>query len=103
MVNITSWLASIGGYATDSAVTYGYRTAKAALDMATRALAAELEPEGSATVAVNPGWMRTAMRGGEHADLAPEDSVAGIIAIADGLDLQGTGRFLDWDGAEHAY
>lgn len=103
VVNVTSWLGSMGAYATDSAVNYGYRSAKAALNMATRALAAELEPEGIATVAVNPGWMRTAMGGGDQADLAPEDSAAGIIAIADGLDMQGTGRFVDWDGAEHPY
>jgi len=38
-----------------------------------------------------------------HADLAPEDSAAGIIAIADALDMDGTGRFLDWDGAERPY
>ena len=103
VVNITSWLGSMGGYATDSAVNYGYRSAKAALNMATRALAAELEPEGIPAVAVNPGWMRTAMGGGDHADLAPEQSAAGIIAIADGLDMSRTGAFLDWDGAEHQY
>lgn len=103
VVNITSWLGSMGGYATDSAVNYGYRSAKAALNMATRALAAELEPEGIPAVAVNPGWMRTAMGGGDHADLAPEQSAEGIIAIADGLDMSRTGAFLDWDGAEHQY
>lgn len=103
VVNITSWLGSIGGYATDSAVNYGYRSAKAALNMATRALAAELEPDGVAAVVVNPGWMRTAMGGGDKADLAPEQSAAGIIAIADGLDMAGTGRFLDWDGQERPY
>lgn len=103
VVNVTSWLGSIGGYATDSAVNYGYRSAKAALNMATRALAAELEPEGIPAVAVNPGWMRTAMGGGDHADLAPEDSAAGIIAIADALDMSGTGRFLDWDGSERPF
>lgn len=103
VVNITSWLGSIGGYATDSAVNYGYRSAKAALNMATRALAAELEPDGIPAVVVNPGWMRTAMGGGDNADLAPEESAAGIIAIADGLDMSRTGAFLDWDGAEHQY
>ena len=103
VVNVTSWLGSMGGYATDSAVNYGYRSAKAALNMATRALAAELEPEGVAAVAVNPGWMRTAMGGGDQADLAPEQSAAGIIAIADGLDMSGTGAFLDWDGSPHPY
>ena len=103
VVNITSWLGSMGGYATDSAVNYGYRSAKAALNMATRALAAELEPDGIPAVAVNPGWMRTAMGGGDHADLAPEQSAEGIIAIADGLDMSRTGAFLDWDGAEHQY
>ena len=99
VVNVTSWLGSIGDYATDSAVNYGYRAAKAALNMVTRAMAAELEPDGIAVVSVNPGWMRTAMGGGDHADLDPGDSAAGILAIADGLGMDGTGCLLDWDGA----
>jgi NAD(P)-dependent dehydrogenase (short-subunit alcohol dehydrogenase family) len=103
VINVTSWLGSIGGYATDSAVNYGYRSAKAALNMATRALAAELEPEGVTAVVVNPGWMRTDMGGGDKADLDPDHVAEGIVELAGGLTMADTGRFLDWDGADRPY
>jgi NAD(P)-dependent dehydrogenase (short-subunit alcohol dehydrogenase family) len=103
VINVTSWLGSIGGYATDSAVNYGYRSAKAALNMATRALAAELEPEGVTAVVVNPGWMRTDMGGGDKADLDPDQVAEGIVELAGGLTMADTGRFLDWDGADRPY
>lgn len=103
VVNVTSWLGSIGGYATDSAVNYGYRSAKAALNMATRALAAELEPEGVTAVVVNPGWMRTEMGGGDKADLHPDQVAEGIVGLADRLTIADTGQFLDWDGAARPY
>ena len=41
---------------------------------------------------------RVAGIGKYHAELAPEQSAAGILAIADGLGMDGTGRLLDWDG-----
>ena len=103
VVNITSWLGSIGGYATDSAANYGYRVTKAALNMASRAMAAELADDGITSVVVNPGWVQTDMGGGAKADLTPEDSASGIIAVADALTAADTGRFLDWNGAERSY
>jgi len=103
VVNITSWLGSIGGYATDSAANYGYRVTKAALNMASRAMAAELAEDGITSVVVNPGWVQTDMGGGAKADLTPEESAAGIIAVADSLTAADTGRFLDWNGAEREY
>ena len=103
VVNITSWLGSIGGYATDSAANYGYRVTKAALNMASRAMAAELADDGITSVVVNPGWVQTDMGGGAKADLTPEESASGIIAVADALTPADTGRFLDWNGAERPY
>lgn len=103
VVNITSWLGSIGGYATDSAPNYGYRTTKAALNMASRAMAAELADDGITSVVVNPGWVQTDMGGGAKADLTPEQSATGILAVADALTPADSGRFLDWNGAERPY
>ena len=42
---------------------YSYSTSKAALNMFTRALAAELKPEEIIVVALSPGWVRTDMGG----------------------------------------
>ncbi len=54
VVNVTSD-AAIGGYEGWG----GYGASKAALDLATRTLAAELAPRGVAAVAVDPGDLRT--------------------------------------------
>lgn len=102
VVNVSSWLASVSGFEPGAAANYGYRTTKAALVMATRALAEEVGPMGVTAVAVNPGWMRTDM-GGERATLDPAESAAGILAVAAGLGTQDGGRFIDWDGADHPY
>lgn len=103
VVNITSWLGSIGDYATDSAPNYGYRTTKAALNMASRAMAADFADEGITSVVVNPGWVQTDMGGGAKADLTPERSAAGIVAVADALAPGDSGRFIDWDGSDRPY
>ena len=102
VVNVSSWLASVSGFAPGAAANYGYRTTKAALVMATRALAAEVGPMGVTAIAVNPGWMRTEM-GGERAELDPADSAAGILDVAARLTPTDGGRFIDWDGTDHPY
>jgi NAD(P)-dependent dehydrogenase (short-subunit alcohol dehydrogenase family) len=97
IVNISSGagsLASIRGSG-----PFIYSTSKAALNMLTRILAFNVRDEGIIVVALDPGWVRTDM-GGAQADLAPEESVAGILRVVDGLTLQGTGRFLRYDGGE---
>ncbi len=56
VVNISSD-AAVGGYPGWG----GYGASKAALDLATRTLAAELQPQGVSAVSVDPGDLRTAM------------------------------------------
>lgn len=102
VVNVSSWLASVGGFEDGAAANYGYRVTKTALLMATRSLAAELGPDGITAISVNPGWMRTAM-GGDRATLDPADSAAGILALAARVTPADGGRFFDWDGADHPY
>jgi hypothetical protein len=48
---------------------------------------------------VHPGWVRTDM-GGAGAVLPVEDCARGLIALIDGLTLDHSGRFLQWDGSE---
>lgn len=100
VVNISSWLGSI----TDkqSGGNYSYCASKAALNMLTRTLAFDLVGQGVVVVAVNPGWMRTDM-GGPRANLAPEESARGILALASRLTPAQAGRFFDWNGAEHPW
>ena len=95
VVNITSLLGSIerntrGGY-------YGYRESKAALNMFTRTLALELQPEGFTCIVMNPGWVRTDM-GGPNARLSPQESIGAMITVIDRLTPQDTGSFFSHGG-----
>lgn len=97
IINITSGMGSIsragrGGH-------YSYRASKAALNMLTRLLAAQLLASGITAVALHPGWVRTDM-GGRGASLSKEQSVRSMIEVIEGLSLADSGRFLQWDGVE---
>ncbi|WP_293180837.1 SDR family NAD(P)-dependent oxidoreductase [Oceanithermus sp.] len=78
VVNVSSimgQLASAGpGY-------LAYRSSKAALNMITRVLAAELGPHGVRVNAAHPGWIRTRM-GGPAAPGTPEEGAAPIVWLA---------------------
>jgi NAD(P)-dependent dehydrogenase (short-subunit alcohol dehydrogenase family) len=96
VVVLSSRLASIAS--NDSGGRYMYRSAKAGVNAVVRSLAVDLAPRGVVCVALSPGWVRTDM-GGPQAPLSPEDSVAGMRRVIDGLDLAQTGRFLVYDGS----
>lgn len=100
IVHITSGLGSIeentgGGY-------YGYRESKAALNMFNRSLAWNYKDEGFTCVVMSPGWVRTDM-GGPEAVLSPEESIAGMRKVIDGLTPASTGTFQSWDGTIRAW
>jgi len=95
IVNVTTNLSSIaenteGGF-------YGYRESKAALNMFTKSLAADLGSEGFTCIVLHPGWVRTDL-GGPQAPLAVEDSVRGMIAVIDGLTAADNGSFRTYAG-----
>jgi len=96
IVSLSSGLASIsqnnGGW-------LEYRASKAALNMSTRTVAAELAPEKFIVIALSPGWVKTDM-GGAGATLSPEESVRAMLRVIDGLTPKQSGRFLDHRGRE---
>jgi NAD(P)-dependent dehydrogenase (short-subunit alcohol dehydrogenase family) len=94
---ISSQLASIGGNM--SGGIYGYRSAKAAVNMVGRSLAADLKTQGFIVLLLDPGWVQTDM-GGASAPLQPSQSIAGLRKAIDGAGLAESGRFLTWDGRE---
>jgi len=74
-----------------------YRSSKAALNAAWRNLAIEVRTRGVAAAVLHPGWVQTRM-GGTSAPLEPEESVAGMRKVIDGLTLEQSGGFFSYDG-----
>lgn len=99
VVNISSILGSIAGSSGDD---YIYRSSKAALNMVTKTLACDLEGRGMTVVSFHPGWVRTDM-GGSGADITPQESVAGMRRVIDGLTTADSGKFFSYDGSTLAW
>lgn len=78
---------------------YFYRSSKAALNMEMRNLSLQLKKRGIAVGLVNPGPVATDMMKGVPMKLREiPDAAADIIRITDGLNLDNTGSFWNYDG-----
>lgn len=93
--NITSQLGSIANNKEGS--SYAYRGSKAALNQMSVCLANEKRKDGFICVVVHPGWVKTDM-GGPQATLEPEESIAAMIKLLDGLKAEDSGKFFNYDG-----
>jgi NAD(P)-dependent dehydrogenase (short-subunit alcohol dehydrogenase family) len=92
---ITSRMGSIAD--NDSGGSYGYRMSKAALNIAGKSLAIDLESRGIAVAILHPGYVRTDMT--SHSGLIdPEESAAGLIERIDELTLETSGSFWHTNG-----
>ncbi|MGL6259914.1 SDR family oxidoreductase [Vibrio sp. WXL210] len=96
IVGISTRVASIGD--NGSGNMYSYRTSKAALNQILVSAAKNLAEQGVKTVAVHPGWVQTDM-GGQDATFTPQESVAGIINVAESITLETSGTFRVFDGS----
>jgi NAD(P)-dependent dehydrogenase (short-subunit alcohol dehydrogenase family) len=96
IVNVSSDAGSIG--LRDGGCSYSYPASKAALNMMTRCLAAELKDKGIIVVSVHPGFLRTDM-GGPNAPLSLDDTIPHLVTLIEGLTVDNSGAFLNWDGA----
>jgi NAD(P)-dependent dehydrogenase (short-subunit alcohol dehydrogenase family) len=99
VVSITSNLGSISDASKGQMGFLGYRTSKAALNMANATMAHQLKPKGISCVVVHPGWVQTDM-GGQAAPLTPDQSTSSIMDTIDRLSIEDSGRFLDYRGKE---
>ena len=91
---VTSRMGSIddntsGGY-------YGYRMSKAAVNMAGKSLACDLEGRGVAVALLHPGMVSTDMTGGRGVPV--EQSASGLIQRMDALEISDTGSFWHAEG-----
>jgi len=92
VANITSKMGSI---ADASKGAYGYRMSKAALNMFTKCLAAELSH--GISLSLHPGWVKTEM-GGSEAPVEIPESVSGLLNVIRSAQPEQTGKFFDFRG-----
>lgn len=102
IVNVSSFRGSLGSR--DAWVgpwSFGYGTAKAALNMITAQYAHELADRGYVVTAVSPGHVATALTG-NNAPLTPDEGAVTIIRLAEASDelpdAVVSGAFLDENG-----
>lgn len=96
IVTISSKMGSLSHQASDR---IAYRASKAAVNKVMQGLATDLRADGIAVISMHPGWVRTDMGGGS-ADISVEESATGILAVANGLTLENTGSFINYDGSD---
>jgi len=94
-------LSSKMGSMTDntSGGSYIYRSSKAAVNAVMKSLASDLGPQGVISVLLHPGWVRTDM-GGPSGLIGAEQSVAGMRHVINAADMNASGHFYAYDGAE---
>jgi NAD(P)-dependent dehydrogenase (short-subunit alcohol dehydrogenase family) len=96
IVNISSIMGSIE---LSSGGSYSYRTSKTALNQVNKIISAELAPHGFTSVVMHPGWVRTDM-GGSGATLAVPESISAMLEVIEGLTIESTGKFYNYDSEE---
>lgn len=95
VVLVTSRMGSIAD--NGSGGSYGYRMSKAALNAAGVSLAHDLRPKGIAVAILHPGFVNTEMTG-HGGQIDPPESVRGMLARIDELDLDNSGTFWHMNG-----
>ncbi len=78
--------------------SYGYRMSKVALSMAGKSLSQDLKSKGIAVAILHPGLVKTRMTGFTDSGITPEQSVKGLLARIDELNLENTGTFWHSNG-----
>lgn len=78
--------------------SYGYRMSKVALSMAGKSLSIDLKPKNIAVAILHPGLVKTRMTNFNPSGITPEQSVKGLIARIDQLNLENTGTFWHSNG-----
>ena len=96
VVMMTSRMGSIDD--NTSGGSYGYRMSKVALSMAGKSLSHDLKSHDIAVAILHPGLVRTRMTGFSQNGITPEESVKGLLARIDALNLSNTGTFWHSNG-----
>lgn len=97
VANISSLMGSIDDCM--SGRSYAYRTSKTGLNMITKILAVEGQPDNITVTSYHPGWAKTDM-GGERAPVPVSVSVQGLIELINQQTIERSGRFFEYTGEE---
>ena len=97
VANISSLMGSIDDCM--SGRSYAYRTSKTGLNMITKILAVEGQPDNITVTSYHPGWAKTDM-GGERAPVPASVSVQGLIGLIQQQTAERSGRFFEYTGEE---
>lgn len=79
--------------------SYAYRASKAALNNGMRGLSRDWACDGILVAILHPGWVRTAMGGGEVAAVSAEESASGLSRRIAELTPATSGSFQDYRGS----
>jgi NAD(P)-dependent dehydrogenase (short-subunit alcohol dehydrogenase family) len=90
---LTSMMGSIADNTSGGSVAY--RASKTALNMMVRCLT--IDVPWLTTVLMHPGWVKTRI-GGPNALISTAESVQGMLRVVDGLKLEDSGAYLDYEG-----
>ena len=96
VIFITSRMGSIDD--NTSGGSYGYRMSKVALCMAGKSLSIDLKPMGIAVSLLHPGLVSTRMTGFTSHGISSQESVKGLIARIDSLNIENSGSFWHSNG-----
>jgi NAD(P)-dependent dehydrogenase (short-subunit alcohol dehydrogenase family) len=100
ILTVTSEAGSIAGVCRDS--WFGYSMSKAAANMQCQILQRWLGPKGYKVLAIQPGWMKTDM-GGPDAQVSPDETAAGLYALAMKTWAPGDPVYMDYQGQPLAW
>ena len=94
VIMMTSRMGSIDD--NTSGGSYGYRMSKVALSMAGKSLSEDLKSKGIPVAILHPGLVQTRMTG--FSGITTEESVKGLLARIDELNMENTGTFWHSNG-----
>ncbi len=94
IIMMTSRMGSIDD--NTSGGSYGYRMSKVALSMAGKSLSEDLKSKGIPVAILHPGLVQTRMTG--FSGITTEESVKGLLARIDELNMENTGTFWHSNG-----
>lgn len=99
IIAISSMMGSLNRKSTGM---YLYRSSKTDLNKVMQLLSFDLANDNIIVSMIHPGWVQTKM-GGAEADITPYESAEGIYNVVHNLTLSQSGKFLQWNGDEHAW